>query len=308
MTRPAPIALFLYNRPAHTRAVLQCLARDPLTAESPLTIYCDGAKGARDAPQVAATRAVARHLAPGHATIVIRDRNLGLGASIIAGVSALCDAHGRVIVLEDDLRPSPAALTWFNSALDRYEDDDRVMHIAGYMYPIGAGLPESFFYREATCWGWATWARAWARFEPDARTLLGRIRRSGRVRDFDIGGSYGYEHMLYRQWRGRVDSWAVRWYASVFLADGLCLHPARALVANHGFDGSGVHFSRPTRTARFMVDPAATAPSTFPDEVVEDEAAAQAMMAWRRTWARGVTRPFWKRPLANLHYRLRLPL
>jgi GT2 family glycosyltransferase len=307
MTRRAPIALFLYNRPDHARGVLDCLARDPLMAESPLTIFCDGPKRPEDNATVAGTRAVARELAPAHAAIVERDRNLGLAGSIIAGVSALCDQYGRVIVLEDDLRPSPAALTWFNGALDRYADDERVMHVAGYMYPTGAVLPETFFYREATCWGWATWARAWARFEPDARTLLSRVRRSGRVRDFDIGGTCDYERMLYLQWRGRVDSWAIRWYASVFLSHGLCLHPARALVANEGFDGSGVHFSKPAKSTRFAVEVADTAPSVFPEAVVEDAAAAKAMMAWRGAWAGGGKRAFWKKPFRDLHYRLRVP-
>lgn len=272
MTRRAPIALFLYNRPDHARGVLECLARDPLTAESPVTVYCDGPKRPEDEAKVAETRAFARELAPAHAVIVERDRNLGLAASIIAGVSAACDEHGRVIVLEDDLRLSPAALTWFNAALDRYAGDERVMHVSGYMYPTGADLPETFFYREASCWGWATWARAWDRFEPDARLLLTRIRRSGRVRDFDIGGTYDYERMLYLQWRGRIDSWAIRWYASVFLARGLCLHPARPLVSNHGFDGSGVHYSNPSKSAKFMVDLSPTAPSSFPEEVVEHRA------------------------------------
>jgi GT2 family glycosyltransferase len=309
MTRRAPIALFLYNRPDHARGVLECLARDPLIGESPVTVFCDGSRRPEDEARVAETRAVARELAPAHAAIVERDRNLGLAGSIIAGVDALCEEYGRVIVLEDDLRPSPAALTWFNSALDRYADDEQVMHVAGYMYPTGAELPEAFFYREATCWGWATWARAWARFEPDARVLLTRVRRSGRVRDFDIGGTCDYERMLYLQWRGRIDSWAIRWYASVFLAGGLCLHPARALVANHGFDGSGVHFSTPAKSARFEVDVAGTAPIAFPDQVTENEAAAQAVMAYRQAWTAGKSkRPFWKKPFRDLHYRLRIPI
>jgi hypothetical protein len=40
---------------------------------------------------------------------------------------------------------------------------------------------------------------------------------------------------------GRVDSWAVRWYASAFLAGMYTLYPNRSLVRNRGNDGTGTH-------------------------------------------------------------------
>ncbi len=309
MTAPAPIAVFLYNRPDHARGLLECLARDPLIADTSVTIYCDGAKNDEHRKPVGETRDVAREMAPEGARIVEREENLGLARSIISGVTEQCAAHGRVIVLEDDLRPSPAALTYFNSALDRYADEDRVMHISGYIYPVGVELPEMFFYREASCWGWATWARAWEKFEPDARKLLKSVRQSGRVREFDIDGTYDYERMLYLQWRGKVDSWAIRWYASVFLNGGLCLHPGQSLIANHGFDGSGVHYKSPAKSAKFDVEIAEKAPLQVPSEIREDPAAIAAMTAYRKAWRAGNgKRKFWKRPFKDIHYRLRLPV
>ncbi len=309
MTRKAPIAVFLYNRPMHARDILECLNRDPIAAESPVTIYCDGPKHADHEAQVVETRRVAREFAPGEARIVERDENFGLARSIITGVTEQCEEHGRVIVLEDDLQLSQAALGYFNDALDHYEDEDRVMHVAGYIYPVDAQLPETFFYREASCWGWATWARAWAKFEPDARKLLSQLRRSGRVREFDIDGTYDYERMLYLQWRGKIDSWAVRWYASVFLNEGLCLHPARALVSNHGLDGSGVHFSSPAKSKKFEVELARQAPASYPAALKEDETVAAKVVEYHRNWNSGGKKtPFWKKPFKDLHYRLRLPI
>ena len=59
--------------------------------------------------------------------------------------------------------------------------------------------------------------------------------------EFDIRGSMDYYKMLKRQASGKIDSWAIRWYASVFLNNGLCLHPGKSLVNNIGHDDSGVH-------------------------------------------------------------------
>jgi hypothetical protein len=49
--------------------------------------------------------------------------------------------------------------------------------------------------------------------------------------------------MLRRESRGEVNSWAIRWHASIFLNDKISLYPGRSLVANGGFDGSGTHYS-----------------------------------------------------------------
>lgn len=42
---------------------------------------------------------------------------------------------------------------------------------------------------------------------------------------------------------GKVDSWAIRWYLSVFLSNGVALYPPQSLVKNIGLD-SGTHGSR----------------------------------------------------------------
>src|SRR5689334_22968897 len=119
----APIGLFAYNRPEYLARALDALSRCPETASSPLVIYCDGAKNDAGRAQVDRTRQVARERAPAHAKIVEREHNLGLARSMRTGVSALCEEHGRAIVLEDDLEVAPTFLRFMNDALDRYADE-----------------------------------------------------------------------------------------------------------------------------------------------------------------------------------------
>jgi len=283
MPRAAPIVLFVHKRPVHARRVLESLLRQPLAAQSPLTVYCDGARDPAEERAVREARAVVRSLAPAQARIVERERNLGLAASIIGGVSETIEAHGEAIVLEDDLELGPCALEYFNAALERYRGEERAMHVSGYMYPVRAALPESFFYREATCWGWATWARAWRHFEPDARKIRDAVCSRGATRDFDVDGSAEFSIMLDRQIAGTIDSWAIRWYGSLWLHGGLALHPGKSLMRNTGFDGSGVH----SGSSRAWDVELATAPvKRFPDRVEEDAAVLPAMVAYRRRVSR----------------------
>lgn len=53
--------------------------------------------------------------------------------------------------------------------------------------------------------------------------------------------------MLKRQDNGEIDSWGIKWYASVFINNGYGLWPYVSLVNNIGNDGSGVHCSISTK-------------------------------------------------------------
>ena len=239
---PAPIALFVYNRPVHARRTVESLRANAEAAASDLFVFCDGAKNAEASAAVEQVREFARGL-EGFAslTVIERERNFGLADSIIDGVTRLCRERGRVIVLEDDLLLSPHFLQYMNEGLNRYADTPQVASIHGYSYPVDCTLPETFFMRGADCWGWATWARAWQDFEPDAGKLLLEIRAHGLERDFDFGGAAGYVRMLEGFIAGRNNSWAVRWHAAAYLRGMLTLYPGRSLVRNIGHDGSGAH-------------------------------------------------------------------
>jgi hypothetical protein len=128
-----------------------------------------------------------------------------------------------------------------NEALKRYADDARVASIHAYVYPVDRPLPEAFFLPGADCWGWATWQRGWACFNPDGQYLLDELKRRKLICAFDFNGAYPYSKMLEGQIKGKNDSWAIRWYASAFLAGKLTLYPGRSLVQNIGNDDSGTH-------------------------------------------------------------------
>jgi hypothetical protein len=276
---PAPIAIFVYKRDQHTRRLLSSLQSCDQFDQSPVTIFCEGPKGPEDEEGVVRTRRLVKSMVP-HARIVERDRNLGCANSIIAGVTEVCEHDGRAIVVEDDLVFSPHALRYFNDALDIYEREERVMHVAGYMYPVRRAVPAAFFYREVTCWGWATWKRAWRHFEPDTQKSIDGLRADDDLREFDVRGSMDFWQMLNQQLNDDIDAWDIRWYASMFRRNGLALHPGKALVANKGHDGTGVHCP-PSKTFDVVLSQEPLDPSAFPKDIVESEAALRAMIDYR---------------------------
>lgn len=238
----APIVVFVYNRPDHTLRTLTALAGNNLAQQSRLIIFSDAPKVEAHALAVSEVRTVIRRISGfSSVEIIEQSENQGLSKSIVAGVSSVVSEYGRVIVLEDDLVSSPYFLQFINAGLDRYADRKNVYSISGYNYPLPAELPASYFLRGADCWGWGTWARAWAQFNPDGQYLLDQLRKQRLQRQFNLNNSYDYVQMLSHQIQSKNDSWAIRWHASVFLKNGLTLFPNPSLIQNIGMDGSGVH-------------------------------------------------------------------
>jgi hypothetical protein len=219
------------------------LLANALANETPLHVFSDAPKNDSAGLAVAEVRSYIRSIAGFKSvTIIERETNFGLARSIIDGVTRLCEEYGRVIVIEDDLITSPHFLSYMNDALTRYEHEDRVMQIAGYMFPVNLELEEdALFLPFTSSWGWATWERAWRIFDATGVGYQRLVEDQSLRRRFDLNGKYGYLRMLGSQLRGETDSWAIRWYLSVFLMNGLTLYPKKTLVGNFGFDGSGVN-------------------------------------------------------------------
>lgn len=239
----APVILFTYNRPWHTRQTVEALLKNNLADESELIVFSDGPKDAQDKEKVDKVRQYIRSVKGfGNVTVIERSENLGLGKSIINGISEVINKYEKIIVLEDDLVTAPFFLRYMNEALELYKDEEKVISVHGYIYPVIGNLPVTFFLRGADCWGWGTWKRGWALFEENGQKLLENLKKDHLTNQFDFNGAYGYTKMLKDQIKGRNSSWAVRWHASAFINDLLTLYPGVSLVRHIGNDGSGTNF------------------------------------------------------------------
>lgn len=250
----APIIIFAYNRPDHLTKTLQALSHNTLAGESVLYVYCDGAKD--DASEVNRRRIekvrLIAHSAEGfkEVHVIERDRNYGLASNIVDAVTQVVNKYGRVITLEDDVVTSPGFLRYMNEALDVYQDEEKVMHVSGYMYPHKGHLPETFFFPVPyPGGGWATWARAWKYYDDDTKAVYDQWKDHWDVFDV-LGGDY-LSKQLIANYNGTLRTWFVKWHAAMMSRGAQTLYPHQSLTNNIGFDNQATNC---TTTTKFDVE------------------------------------------------------
>jgi len=236
----APIILIGFNRPEHLKKTISALARNKGAKESNLYCYIDGALNSDDVrSQKTIVHIVNDRLNDFKSVSIIqREVNFGLAKNIIEAVTEVVEKYGKVIVLEDDIVTSNAFLTFMNDALEYYEQEDKVWHIAAYSeVNFEQRQNEIFLCRYMSCWGWATWFNRWQYFEKDADLLIEEFSEDT-IKKFDVDSNWG---QVVANAQNKINTWAVFWYATIFKQGGLCVNPYFSHASNIGLDGSGVH-------------------------------------------------------------------
>src|SRR5690606_12023634 len=82
-------------------------------------------------------------------------------------------------------------------------------------------------------------ATAWAHFCNDTEKIHEHLATRDEKRQFNLGGAMEYFKQVEANLKGEIKTWAVKWYASIFYKNGLCLNPGVSLISNIGTDGSG---------------------------------------------------------------------
>ena len=208
-----PLAFFAYNRPTHTERSLKALSECYSKEKYDFYFFSDGAKNQDQVANVIEVRKILQDRSNSFsATVIQREKNLGLSKSIVEGVSSLCKKYGWVVVLEDDLEVASNFLNFMAISLEKYQSETEVMQIGGYTIAppqdlkltrsftdhdhqlgnLGAGLEQLFLG-----------AKGWSQ------------KRYQLVKLFTVNGAGDYLSMLEGKLCGQNDSWGILWWYAV---------------------------------------------------------------------------------------------
>lgn len=242
----SPIAIFTYNRLAHTKKTIFSLLNNTLANKSDIYIYSDGPRNVNHKDDVEKVRDFLKSIS-GFCNIHLNfsKENKGLADSIIHGVTEIFQSHSSVIVLEDDLETSPYFLSYMNDVLLHY-NPDKIWSVAGYSPDIR--IPEDYncstYLAHRNCsWGWATWKQNWEQADWNITDFNVFFKNKTERKRFERGGN-DLSVMLLKQQQQKVNSWSIRYNYAAFKCNLPTVYPTYSMVKNIGVDGSGTNMKK----------------------------------------------------------------
>jgi hypothetical protein len=263
-----PCVIFTYVRTDQLRRTLDCLRENQVPL---IYAFSDGPRTPDKAPAVAQVREMLRNIDWCEVVLCERETNLGLGRSILMGVTEILGKHEAAIIVEDDLVCVPGTYHYLCAALEHYRDAPHVMSVTGWTHPLITPndiSDQPYFDGRAECWIWGTWARAWHGMEVDAKKLMEQCEDQ----DVDIY-KYGADLVDMAKVELRQNIWAVRFLYWHILNRGLCLRPPWSMVEHIGFDIEATNAKLESWTKNPPLKPCPPIPSKWPFPIENPECA-----------------------------------
>lgn len=235
-----PLLLLVFNRPDYTQKLIDALA---IVKPSSIFVVADGPRINVDGEteRCSEVRKIVTNLPwKCRITTLFREENLGCGQSVGQGITWFFEQVEEGIILEDDCIPHPSFFTFCTELLERYRDNESVVHIGGCNFQNGKkrGSADYYFSIYNHIWGWATWRRAWQHFEFD-------INPAGteEMRNFvKPRAAWNYmQHQFEMVMNGTINTWDFRWTYACWKQRGLSVVPNVNLVKNIGFGEGATH-------------------------------------------------------------------
>lgn len=165
------------------------------------------------------------------------ESNMGCKLRISSGLSWVLSIEEETIVLEDDVVPRKEFFFFCQQMLNKYRNVDKIMMISGTNLIRNCKKKESYYFSYfSSIWGWATWRRAWEKYDPEMKDWP-NVRKHWKLWSIQPGLSY-----LFLVWnmnyvyRKEMDTWDFIWDYARYRNRGLGVVPNANLIKNIGFN------------------------------------------------------------------------
>jgi hypothetical protein len=240
------VLLIIFNRPETTSLVFEAIKQ----VQPPrLYIAADGPRNhvASDRTRCEEARQIISQVDwPCKVRTLFQDTNLNCGVAPSTAITWFFQHEREGIILEDDCLPSPSFFWYCEELLNRYRDDFRVMHIGGNNFLNGWRHDRDYSYyfsRSGHIWGWATWRRAWEKYDFNM-SWYSRLKK----KEYFKGFFFNWFEKLYRLRKfdatardNQVTWWDYQWDFTRYIHSGLSIVPEVNLVRNIGFGETATH-------------------------------------------------------------------
>jgi hypothetical protein len=239
VTLSTPVAFLIFNRPDLTEIVFEAIAQ---AKPKKLFVIADGPRFPEEAEKCDKAKAVINRVDWDCEVLTdFSEENLGCGRREASGFDWVFSQVEEAIFLEDDTLPTPSFFSFCQVLLERYRDDERIMHISGNNLQLGQSRTEYSYYfsKYPFAWGWASWRRAWKNYDYYMKSWPEFKEAKMMEWIFEDPYEKRYWTNIFEQMYEDpqvIDTWDYQWYYTLYSQHGLVIVPDSNLVSNLGFD------------------------------------------------------------------------
>lgn len=245
----SPVLFIIFNRPESTRRVF-----DAIKAARPPKLYisADGPRPNKDGENLAylETRNVVNDQAIDWPCEVYRNysnTNLGCKVGVSNAIDWFFKNEQEGIILEDDCLPNKSFFDFTDAMLEKYRNTEQVMQIRGTNWQFGKKIGDGDYYfsKSPHIWGWATWKRAWKKYEIDMLSLNEFEKSKEIYKIFDNKKIANFWISIFNHVKNKnVDTWDTQWAYTIIKSNGLSIVPNINLIENIGIGENATHTTK----------------------------------------------------------------
>lgn len=250
-----PVIFMIFNRPELTKKVFKAIRQ---AQPQKLFVVADGARFPEEEEKCQQTRSIINNIDWDCEVLTnFSEKNLGCKNRVASGLDWAFSQVEEAIILEDDCLPAPSFFNFCQTLLEKYRDDERVMHIGGTNLQLGQSRTQySYYFSKYThIWGWATWRRAWRHYDVEIKTWS-EYKKLG-VFDSLFGDYYEqnyWTNIFEEVFDGAINTWDYQWLYTCWSQNGLSIIPDCNMISNLGFGIDATHtFSKNDSKAKLPV-------------------------------------------------------
>ena len=201
------------------------------------------------------------------------DINLGCKKRVSSGIDWFFENVEQGIILEDDCLPNQSFFRFCEEMLEKYKDEEKIGMISGDNFQFGKVSNDYSYYfsRYSHIWGWASWRRAWKKYDVDIKSWP-QIKKDNGLKNIfnNIKDTYYWSSIFNDVYNNKIDTWDYQWSFTCFVNNYLSVMPAVNLVSNIGFSPNGSTHTRRISKFSNMKTSELSFPLSGPLEIVRN--------------------------------------
>lgn len=244
-TPQAPVLFIIFNRPEQTRKVFEMIKK---ARPKKLYVAADGPRNnGKDDVRCKETRAII-DLVDWECEVktLFREENIGCGLGPKTAIDWFFENEEEGIILEDDCLPSLSFFKFCSELLERYRDNNQIMHIGGSNFQNGYVSDSDYSYYFSYFsheWGWASWRRAWKNYDYNCSSYP-ELKEKGYFDNY-------FSNFIEKKYRlSKIEKtinsievtwWDYQWDYTKLVNSGLSIIPNQNMIKNVGFGDDATH-------------------------------------------------------------------